>query len=373
MTSVYCPMIHGGLNIDLKAQVGDLTYNQCCLSTAKLTKLEYPLQLWNSESLTRLRQNNDNNLWDAGCWECERLENAGLRSFRNAMIDKFGIKNNISGPQRIDLLFDRSCNLACMNCGPHNSTFWQKQLKDNNFPVRDYPQLDNLKTIYNTLTSLDLSNLEMVQFCGGETLLGNVYWETAELIAKLVPDAKDKITLGFQTNGTQSIPEKNYKIIEKFHLVKFMVSLDGTGDRFEYMRWPANWNQVVNNINNMVENLPGNVMFFVQETTNCLNLFYHNEVPDWVKENFNANRFGDPSEHATQLVVHKHFDVNNITQEYFDSISATHMKQVLENNWVENPNNIKNMLLELNKIDKITGKEWKKTFPDVVDFYSRYL
>jgi hypothetical protein len=366
-------MIHGGLNINLKEKVGTLVYNQCCLSTTKLNTLEHPLQLWNSEPLTSIREQNNNNVWDSGCWECERLENAGLRSFRNAMTDKFGIKTNISGPQRIDLLFDRSCNLACMNCGPSCSTFWEKQLTNNNFLVDKYPQVNNLDTIYKTLTSMDLSNVEMIQFCGGETLLGNLYWEAAELIASLVPDSKDKIELGFQTNGTQRVAEKNYKTIEKFRLVKFMISLDGTQDRFEYMRWPANWNQVVDNINNMVEKLPGNVMFFVQETTNCLNLFYHDEVPTWVKENFNSNRFGDVTDHTTQLVMHRHFDVNNITQEYFDTISKTHMKHVLTSNWKENSNNIKRMLLELNKIDKITGKEWKKVFPDIVDFYSRYL
>lgn len=372
-TNIHCPMIHGGLNINLKAQNGNLVYNQCCLSSANLDKLTTPIKMWDSEALSQLRQQNNNNVWDPGCWECNSLEKAGLRSFRHAMIDAFGIKKNLSGPQRIDLLFDRSCNLACMNCGPMSSTFWQKQLKNHNFPVNDYPATNNLETIYNTLKSLDLSNLEMVQFCGGETLLGNLYWEAAELIAELVPNAKNKIVLGFQTNGTQPIHEKNYKIIEKFHLVKFMISMDGIQDRFEYMRWPANWNQFVDNINNMSEKLPINVMFFIQETTNCLNLFYHTEVPNWVKENFNTNRLGDPTAHSTQLVMHPNFNVNNITQEYFDAIGNSNIKNVLEKNWTENPTKINKMLLELDKFNTITGKNWKVIFPDVVNFYSRYL
>lgn len=372
-TAIHCPMIHGGLNINLKERNGNLAYNQCCLSTAELTELTAEVKLWDSKSLTQLREQNKNNKWDSGCWECERLEKAGLRSFRHAMIDTFGTKENLSGPQRIDLLFDRSCNLACMNCGPDSSTFWQKQLKAHNFPVSEYPATDNLETIRVALESMDLSNLKIVQFCGGETLLGNLYWEAAELIAGLVPDAKDKLVLGFQTNGTQPIHEKHYKTIEKFHLVKFMISMDGIQDRFEYTRWPANWNQFVENINNMSENLPVNVMFFIQETTNCLNLFYHNEVPQWIKTNFSTNRLGDPNEHATQLVMHRYFNVNNITQEYFDAISTSNIRHVLTKDWKENPDNIKKMLLELDKFDKITGKNWKTVFPDVVNFYSRYL
>jgi MoaA/NifB/PqqE/SkfB family radical SAM enzyme len=290
------------------------------------------------------------------------------------MIEKFGITQNLSGPQRIDLLFDRSCNLACRICGSHSSTFWEKHLRDNNLPTRMYyNKTDNLETVFNTLKSLDLSNLEMVQFCGGETLLGNTYWKAAEIIAELVPNAKNKITLGFQTNCTQPIDEKYYKIIEKFQLVKFMLSIDSTYNRFEYFRWPANWNQVVNNIMNFREKLPVNVMFFVQEVTSCLNLFYYNEVPLWLEQNFGTNRLGDPVGYARQLVMHKNLDVNNITQEYVDALEGTNMFNVLRKNWKENPIAIKNLIAELDQFDKIRNQNWKNTFPEVAGFYSRYL
>lgn len=371
--NLHCPMIHGGLNINLKANDGTLAYNQCCLSSTPLISIENPVNLWDSRELANIREQNNNNIWNKNCWECERLENAGHRSFRQAMIDKFGIKKNPTGPQRIDLLFDRSCNLACTTCGPGSSTFWYKHLKDNNLPVETYSNPDNLTTITNTLKAMDLSNLEMIQFCGGETLLGNTYWRAAELIAELVPDANNKLVLAFQTNGTQSIDEKYYKIIEKFHLVKFMISIDGTHDKFEYLRWPASWNQVVDNIMSMREKLPVNVMFFIQETTSCLNLFYHNEVPDWVRNNFGTNRLGDPTEHSTQLVMHNHYDVNNITHEYVTAIEQTGMRAVLQENFKENPGNIMSMLAELNKFDNLRNQDWKQTFPEVAEFYKRYL
>jgi MoaA/NifB/PqqE/SkfB family radical SAM enzyme len=371
--NIYCPMIHGGLNIDLKAN-GELSYNQCCLSTTKLNVSTDTSTIWNTQSLIDLREENNNNNWNPGCWECERLENVGARSFRQGMIEKFGITQNLSGPQRIDLLFDRSCNLACRTCGSHSSTFWEKHLRDNNLPTGIYyNKTDNLETVFNTLKSLDLSNLEMVQFCGGETLLGNTYWKAAEIIAELVPNAKNKITLGFQTNCTQPIDEKYYKTIEKFQLVKFMLSIDSTHNRFEYFRWPANWNQVVDNIMNFREKLPVNVMFFVQEVTSCLNLFYYNEVPLWLEQNFSTNRLGDPVGYARQLVMHKNLDVNNITHEYVDAIKDNSIRGVLKTNWVENPTAIKKLIDELDQFDKIRNQNWKNTFPEIAGFYSRYL
>ena len=366
-------MIHNGLNINLKKNQNELTFNQCCLSTTPVELLQKTTSLWQNEKLQHNRRLNNQNIWLDGCRQCERLESAGIKSFRESMIEGLGSEKNSGGPQRIDLLFDRSCNLACRTCGPANSTFWEKHLHDNNLPVVKIKKSDNLATIKKVLINLDLSNLKQVQFCGGETLMGNNYWNAAEIIADLVPNAKDKVLLGFQTNATQPIEEKYYKTIEKFKLVKLMISIDGTHDRFEYLRWPANWNQVVDNIFTIREKVPGNVMFYVQECTSNLNMFYFDEVRNWVSTHFKTNRFGDQTDHSTQLADHAYLDVNVITTEYFDSIKNTKMAQFIHPDWQENPQKIQQFISETEKFDQIRGQDWKKTFPEVANFYSRYF
>lgn len=370
---IHCPMIHGGLNIELKAQQGGLTFNQCCLSTTQLTVPQDVKNLWQNEKLKHNRQVNNQNVWLDDCWQCQRLENAGIKSFRESMIEGLGSEKNLVGPQRIDLLFDRSCNLACRTCGAHASTFWEKHLRDNNLPVVKFKPTDNLATIKEVLTNLDLSNLKQVQFCGGETLLGTTYWNTAQLIADLVPNAKDTLLLGFQTNATQPVPAKYYDLIEKFKLVKFMISLDGTHDRFEYLRWPANWNQVVDNIFTIREKIPSNVMFYIQECTSNLNMLYFGEVRDWVAKHFNTNRFGDQTDYSTQLAVHSYLDVNVITTEYFDSIKNTEMSQFLRPGWQENPVRIQEFIAKTEQFDQLRSQDWKRAFPEVAAFYSRYF
>ncbi len=367
-------MIHGGLNINLKAQNNTLMFNQCCLSTGALTIPENSVQVWQNKNLQEIRKTNEKNVWLSECWECERVESAGIKSFRQSMIEGLGVEKNLSGPQRIDLLFDRSCNLACRTCSPVSSTFWEKHLRDAGLPVniKTGPN-NNLETIRKVLTELDLSNLKQIQFCGGETLMGNTYWNTAELIAELVPDAHERILLGFQTNGTQPIEEKHYRLIEKFKLVKFMISIDGTHDRFEYLRWPANWNQVVDNILTIREKVPENVMFYIQECTSNLNLYYFNEVGTWIKNNFDTNRFGDQTDHSTQLAAHTYLDINNITQEYVDALKGTEMFEFISPNWQESPEKIRKFIAETEKFDQLRGQDWKKTFPEVANFYSRYF
>lgn len=370
---LHCPMIHGGLNINLKETDNTLTFNQCCLSLSQLQVSTDAKLLWNNEKFKSNRLTNDKNIWLDECYQCQRTEAGGLKSFRQSMIEGLGVKKNLSGPQRIDLLFDRSCNLACRTCSPNSSTFWQKHLRDNNLPVAAWESQDNLSIITQVLKNLDLSNLRQVQFCGGETLMGNAYWTVAEIIADLAPQAQDQILLCFQTNATQPIHEKYYPILERFHLVKFMISIDGTYDRFEYLRWPARWNQVVDNIQRIREQAPSNVMFYVQETTSCLNLWYFNEVEDWVAKNFATNRSGDPTDHSTQLAIHDYLDVNNITQEYVDAIKHTKMAEFLQPDWQENPDRIRLFLQETQRFDSIRGQDWKKTFPEVANFYSRYF
>lgn len=366
-------MIQGGLNINLRSIQDELYFNQCCLSTSQLNMPKELKLLWHDEYLKQIRETNNQNIWLDECWQCQRLEESGIKSFRQSMIEGLGIEKKLSGPQRIDLLFDRSCNLACRTCSEELSTFWEKHLRDNNLPIIKFNARDNIATITEVLKNLDLSNLKQVQFCGGETLLGSTYWKVADLIAELAPNAKDNILLGFQTNATQPIEEKYYKTIEKFNLVKLMISIDGTNDRFEYLRWPANWNQVVDNLFTIRERVPDNVMFYVQECTSNLNMFYFGEVKDWITKNFNTNRPGDQTDHSTQLAIHDYLDVNIITDEYFDYLQNTQMATFIQKNWQENPEKIKKFIRETEKFDQIRGQDWKKTFPEVANFYSRYF
>jgi hypothetical protein len=123
----------------------------------------------------------------------------------------------------------------------------------------------------------------------------------------------------------------------------------------------------------MREKLPVNVMFVIQETACNLNLFYHDDVLSWVNSNFNSNRLGDITNYAKQLVMHKTLDINNITQEYYNALISKNMTNLLSPNWQETPQKIKEMIAEVEKFDKIRNQDWKKTFPEVANFYSRYL
>ena len=371
MSSAFCPMIHSGLNINLKAMSGTLGYKQCCLSDTPLESCKSTID-WNGKFFQDIRDKNQQDIWLDDCFQCERLEQVGGKSFRQSMIEKFGEQSNVSGPQRIDLLFDRTCNLACMTCSPRSSTFWAKHMNDHGQKVKIYDDRENLDKIIKVLSNLDLSNLGMIQFSGGETLLGNTYWRALQAIRDLVPDPS-KIEVGFQTNCTQTVDEKWFDLIAEFQLVKLMMSIDGVGRRFEYLRWPADWNQTVDNIFNLRQILPSNVMFYIQECVSNLNIYHYGEVKNWIEQNFNANREGDTVDHSTQLAFHPYLSVDTITDEYFQCLQNKGLANLVNKDWKENPAKIKYFLSQVSKLDQWRDHDWKKVFPEVAEFYHRYL
>ena len=363
---LHCPMIHGGLTIDLKTSSKDkIKIGNCCLrETIEVESND----IWNNSGLIPIRELNNKNIWADGCG-CQNIEAAGQESFRTGTLKMFGKEKNLVGPQRLDLMFDIGCNLACRTCGPSASTFWQKHLRENNlesnFLIKPESKVDEMISI---LKTLDLSRLQLVVFCGGETLLGNGYWRVAETIASLADP--QKITLSFQTNGTQSIDKKYYKLIEKFHLIKLNISLDGTEKQFEYLRWPASWNQVTDNIFDLNEKMPVNTMFLIEETISIFNCYYHDRVNSWAKDNFSTNRLGDIVDHTKHL-AHGVFSIENLTNEYAEALPRE-IAKLISPGWKENSTNIISMLHQIRKFDSIRKQDWESIFPEVAQFYKKF-
>lgn len=364
-------MIHSGLRLNFKGP--HATASHCCLQQSSFP-VDVTTKFWDDPQFIPLREKNKQNVWDPECINiCRGMEAAGQHSFRTGMNSAFGEERTVStGPKRIDLMFDISCNLACRTCGPWASTFWQKHLKENGKWKQLVASPQSQNDIVLALKNLDLSNLQMLVFCGGETLLGQTYWEIARWLADAVPYAKQQLTLCFQTNGTQPIHSRNYELIDKFKLVKLHFSLDGCSKQFEYLRWPASWNQVVSNIMQIRETAPSNVMFHVEETVSIFNLFYLNALEAWTSTQFTTNREGDVINHNKHVATGK-FSLVNCTQEYVDAMQNSRYRSLIPAGWKETPSNIASMISEIKQFDTFRNQSFEQTFPEVAEFYHRYL
>lgn len=368
MSDLYCSIIHSGLELNFKGK--SATANSCCLRKDKFA-VDTTTNFWNDQKFIPLRNINKQNVWAQGCENCRSLETAGHESFRTGMNNGLtGTKLDVVGPKRIDLMFDISCNLACRTCNTYSSSFWQKHLKEHNLWDKPVATMQRHDDVVAALEKLDLSELQMLVFCGGETLLGQSYWNIASWLAD---NAKpEQLTLCFQTNGTQPIHPKYHELISKFRLVKLHVSLDGVGNRFEYLRWPASWNQVVDNLMQIRDTAPSNVMFHIEETVSIFNLYYSQELEHWAANNFSANREGDVTNHGKHI-ANGMFNPAQCTQEYVDAMQGHQHRHLIPKNWKENPSYISTMMGEIKKIDAFRKQSFEQTFPEVAGFYARYL
>ena len=368
---VYCSMIHSGLQLNFKHSSHQAQH--CCLRNTEF-QIDIAENFWNNNKFIPLREKNKTNTWDSGCSNCQQLEAAGHASMRTGMNDGLKIvgKTELSGPARIDLMFDISCNLACRTCGTHSSTFWQKHLKEHDLWADPIFSPRHSDKVIHSLQQLDLSNLRQVVFCGGETMLGQSYWDIAAWLASNVPNAKNQLTVCFQTNGTQPISAKNINTIEKLHLVKLHISLDGIGEQFEYLRWPAEWNQVTDNILKIKQTAPSNVMFLIEETVSIFNLWYSNELSQWVQQNFATNREGDIVNHTKHL-ANGEFSLSNCSTEYVTAMKGKRDQHLIPSTWKENPIEISTMIKLIKQFDQLRNQSFVHVFPELAEFYTRFL
>ena len=96
-------------------------------------------------------------------------------------------------------------------------------------------------------------------------------------------------------------------------------------------------------------------------------------MPNWLKQNFSTNREGDIV-HKTNHLANKDFDIRNgLTQEYVDAMTDSPYYNLIDANWQEQPDKIRTMIAEINKFDLYRNQDWRKTFPEVAEFYRRYL
>lgn len=370
MQNLYCVMIHGGLSLTLLDNTPYL--KSCCLRNDPSPISDNRL-VWNHPSLTNLRRVNQSDQWDPGCSNCENLEKSGLVSMRQG--NNFGFnkysETDFSGPIRIDIMFDSSCNLACRTCGPNNSTFWQKHLKENGRWTDKISSPKMKNDVIEILDKLDLSNLRQVVFNGGETLLGQEYWDLAGWLVDQVPNSKENLDISFQTNGTQSIDRRNHRIIENLRLFNLHVSLDGVGEKFEYLRWPASWNQVTDNILELQETLPDNAHFLIEQTISVFNVLYLDEIKRWINENFPMNRDNYPVI-CTDHLANGIYGLENASTELVEKVKEKSLGSLINPGWSENPDRIYWMMQEIQEIDSYRQQDFRKFFPEMAEAYRRF-
>jgi MoaA/NifB/PqqE/SkfB family radical SAM enzyme len=268
----------------------------------------------------------------------------------------------------LELSVDMTCNAACLSCDDHFSSTWVAQMKKFKLKTEDdYPDFQKPEEIVEQLfNTIDFSYLQHLKFFGGEPF----YADTTELFpAKFIEQYDStQVVLSFVTNGSVRPSEHIQELIRKFKSVNISLSIDGVGEKFNYLRYPLKWEKVLDTIRYMQSlNID---RFIVSCTTSALNVNYCDEIISWADEFFKGDhRFhsvsfsicnGDLSlvamtEELKQVVVRKYSEHRQLLEmlEPFPCIE----------------DETKRMLNYVNKIDSLRNLSWKKTFPELTEYF----
>jgi glutamate-1-semialdehyde 2,1-aminomutase len=114
----------------------------------------------------------------------------------------------------------------------------------------------------------DLTNVKEILLTGGEPLLNPV---TGKIIDFLIENGKEQeIALYLNTNTTY-LPGTILEKFRKFQNIHLNLSIDSVGDVYEYIRFPAKWEKIKNNIKILKEHNFSLVAVPILQAYNVLN------------------------------------------------------------------------------------------------------
>ena len=250
----------------------------CCRSlpvgNIKCQSLE---EIWNNNTMRKVRYQVLNNERPDVCKPCFDLEDQGVESLRQRHI------NGVIPEARINLYpnallqevlpfefptmeikLNNLCNLKCRMCNPLDSTNWKDwdkvepfYKKENNYLVGTIKELVDKPGQYigpfddsdNWWASFEklLPHFRRVEFAGGEPLMDPQHYKILDM---LKPYGKN-IEIKYATNGTTLGISKGRTIHDywpHFRSVAVNVSLDGIHDVYNYIRGNGDFSQVEANI-----------------------------------------------------------------------------------------------------------------------------
>ena len=318
MSETFCPLLfqhlathpHGGVT---HCCVAD---HRKALSSAKDGESRYYnlnrdtiADTFNSETFRAARLQVINGKKPQACLRCYSEEAKGMQSKRleeiknypDYTLDVAKLATDNEG-YILDVQFDfvelrlgNVCNVACRTCNPASSSKWRndydKLQSTLSFPLTDYNTVEGFRWPERESFWEDLlnhsKNVKTFYINGGEPTLIKQHFKFLE---RLVDLGRTDIKLWYNINMT-NMNEEIINIWRKFDHVKISCSIDDLYERNEYIRYPTDWDDVMQNFLRLKQeqfelDVTQTVSFMNYSTLGEFWNFFHNEHGVWVHHNY---------------------------------------------------------------------------------------
>jgi sulfatase maturation enzyme AslB (radical SAM superfamily) len=196
------------------------------------------------------------------CKSCYLHESAGaesLRQYLNATSQTKIDTDNLE-IKEVDIKFGNKCNLRCKMCFPHASSELMKEWRqlgwDLNDPMEDVrgdyyknyiTENYNWPSDQKNLTKLFelVKTIKILKFTGGEPMINPAFLRFLKFCVD--SGVSKSIVLDLATNCTKIHPSF-LRLAQQFQRVEIRLSIDGTDQTYNYVRYPGNWTQTFENL-----------------------------------------------------------------------------------------------------------------------------
>ena len=216
----------------------------CCLETSNNARValisQGILNSFNHEKLLSLRDDLKEGFSEKtrhACYRCEHLEVNNQQSMR--MTTPLLSKNREL--KAIQFKMSNKCQLTCAHCGPTHSSGWAKILNITPHVKTSFTLTDQFLS---ELAEL-LPQLEVIKFTGGEPFLDPTHWKILDFLSSY---KRDHCELQYITNGISPFRKELWA---GWKDVKCSISVDGFEEKYEWFRRGSNWQQLLDNINQL--------------------------------------------------------------------------------------------------------------------------
>lgn len=269
----------------------------CCSSTKQIGDInENPniKEMLNNDEHKELRRKSLTGQYEEGCRSCYNKEAAGIKSLRETdnedffedfkhwvdSTDEDGYSKD-SIPVNLDIRFSNLCNLRCVMCGPMSSSKWFGKYKKytNHKPegqdkaILEIPNSENISQQIREF----LPSTKSVYFAGGEPLTMKQHYDILEFVS----EHNKGVKIDYNTNLT-SLKYRGKSVLDywkNLNNIFIGVSLDGCGEKGEFIREGISYDKIIENINIIKKEVP-HAHIHIAPTIFSLNIKH---IPDFIE------------------------------------------------------------------------------------------
>lgn len=278
-------------------------------------------------------------------------------------------------PISLDLRFTNTCNMKCIMCSSLYSSLWyedeeklsgRKRIGIESKPWHDSPiwwqRFDEIK-----------HRVKHIYLTGGEPFLVKGH---DQLLDTLIESGfANTVTLEYDTN----LSVINHKVMDKLKLFKkivLSVSCDDIEDKYELIRFPGKFENILTNLNRLKEN-----NFEVRHLSSCVGI-YSLFAPIRLYDYF--TKLGYDTYSFRFLRSPGHVDIAYLPVDIMDKVTEVYRNSNLPDKWknyvygyfdkyrsqfsdAERMDHLYRFVKYMNDLDSIRETNWKTTFPEVVE------